>query len=135
MLQRGQISWNTCSYLITDIDRTQQFYLLSKINKDPLNPQGRPIVSGCGGPTEKNSQLVDHFIGKVVPLWQSYIRDSTHLTNILNGFTAQPGMLLCTMDITSLYTNIPHDEHIKSTKEMLAIDKPPDSLLHNIAVL
>ena len=30
MLQKGQISQNTCNYLTTDIDRTQQFYLLPK---------------------------------------------------------------------------------------------------------
>ena len=54
MLQRGQISQNTCNYLTTDIDRTQQFYLLPEIHKDLHNPPGRPIVSGSGGPTEKN---------------------------------------------------------------------------------
>ena len=70
-----------------------------------------------------------------MPLCQSYIRDSTHLINLLNGFTVQPGMLLCTLAITSLYTNIPHDEGIQSTKEMLAIHKPPDSLPHNCYVI
>ena len=99
MSQRGQIYQNTCNYLTTDTDRTQQFYLLPKVHKDPLNPPERPIVSGSGGPTEKNSQFVDHLIGELVPLSQSYIRDSTHLINILNEFTVQPGMLLCTMDI------------------------------------
>ena len=42
MLQKGQISQSTCSYLTIDIDRTQQFYLLPKIHK---NPPGRPIIS------------------------------------------------------------------------------------------
>ena len=55
MLQRGEISQSTCNYLTTDIDRTQQFYLLPKIHKDALNPPGRPIVSVSGGPTEKKS--------------------------------------------------------------------------------
>ena len=68
MSQRGQISQNTCNYLTIDIDRTQQFYLLPKIHKDPLNPPGRSIVSGSGELTEKNSQLVNHFIGPLVPL-------------------------------------------------------------------
>ena len=40
-------------------------------------------------------------------------------------------MLLCTLHITNLYTNIPHNEGIQSTKEMLAFHKPPDSLPHN----
>ena len=126
---------NTCDYLTTDNDRTQQFYLLPKIHKDPLNTPGRPIVSGSGGPTEKNSQFVDHFIGQIVPLSQSCIRDSTHLINILNGFTVQPGILLCTLDITTLYTNTPYNEGIQSTKEMLAIHKPPDSLPHNCYII
>ena len=93
MLQRGEISQNTCNYLTTDNDRTQQFYLLPKIHKDALNPPGRPMVSGSGGPTEKISQLVGHFIGKIVPLSKSYVRDSTHLINILKDFTIQPGIL------------------------------------------
>ena len=119
---------STCNYLTTDTDRAQQFYLLPQINKDPL---GRPVVWGSGGPTEKISQLADHFIGPLVPLLKSHIRDSTHLKNILNNFTVQSGMLLCTLDITSLYTNIPHNEGTQSNKEMLAIHKPPDSLPQN----
>ena len=83
MLQRGQITQNTSTYLTTDIDRTQQFYLLPKIHKDINNPPGRPIVSGSRGHTEKISQFVDHFIGPLVPLSRSYIRDSTHMINIL----------------------------------------------------
>ena len=101
MLQRGEISQNTCNYLTADNDRTQLFYLLPKIHKDALNPPGRPIVSGSGGPTEKIPQLVDYFIGKIVPLSQSYVRDSTHLINMLKDFTVQPGILLCTLVLSS----------------------------------
>ena len=70
-----------------------------------------------------------------MPLSQSYIRDSTHLINILSGFTVQPSMLLCTLDITSLYTNIPHNEATESIKRMLAIHKPPVSLPHNSYII
>ena len=131
MLQRGQISQSTCNYLTTDNDRTQQFYLLPKIHKDPHNTTRRPIVSGSGGPTEKISQFVDHFIGPLVPLAQSYIRDPTHLINILNKLTMQPGMLLCILDITSLYTNIPHNEGIQSIKETLTIHRIHNNLPNN----
>ena len=54
LLQKGQISQSTCNYLTSDTDRTQHFYLSPKIHKDLLNPPGIPIVSGSGGPTEKN---------------------------------------------------------------------------------
>ena len=83
----------------------------------------------------KKSQLVDHFIGPLVPLSQSYIRDSTHLINIPYKFIVQPGILLCMLDITSLYTNIPHNEGIQSNKEMLAIHKLPNSLPQNSYII
>ena len=132
MLQRGQIFQNTSNYLTTDIDRTQQFYLLPKIHKDIDNPPGRPIVSGSGGPTEKISQFVDHFIG---PLSESYIRDSTHMTNVLNKFSMLPDALLCTLDITSLYTNIPYNEGIQSIKAFLAIHRHTNALPHNSYII
>ena len=44
-------------------------------------------------------------------------------------------MLLCTLHITSLYTNIPHNEGIQSIKEMLAIHKPHDSLPQNSYII
>ena len=114
--------------MTTDIDRTQQFYLLPKIHKDIDNPPRRHIVSGSGGPTEKISQFVDHFIGPLVPLSESYIRDSTHVINILNKFNMHSDMLLCTLDITSLYTNIPHNEGIHSIKEFLAMHRHTNAL-------
>ena len=131
MLQRGQISQNTSNYLTTDIDRTPQFYLLPKIHINLHNPPGRPIVSGSGGPTEKISQFVDHFIRPLVQLSDSYIRDSTHMINILNKFNMSPDMLLCTLDIASLYTIIPHNEGIQSIKEFLAIYRHTNTLPYN----
>ena len=74
-------------------------------------------------------------IGQIVPSSKSYVRDSTHLINILKDFTIQPGILLCTLDVTSLYTNIPHSEGIQSIKEMLAMHKPPDTLPHNSYII
>ena len=44
-------------------------------------------------------------------------------------------MLLCTFDITSLYTNIPHNEGTESIKKMLVIHKPSDSLPHNSCII
>ena len=128
MLQKGQISKGTCSYLTTDIDGTQQFYLLPKIHKNPKNPLGRSIVLGSGGPTERISQFVDYFIRHLLPFYQSFNMDSTHLISTLNVLTIQPRILLCNLDITSLYTNIPHNEVIHAIKEMLAIHRPPNDL-------
>ena len=66
MLQRGQIMEKTCYYLVNNIDRTHQFYMLPKIHKGLPKPPGRPIASGSESPT-KIFQFVDHFINTLVP--------------------------------------------------------------------
>ena len=57
MLQRDQIAEKTCSYLTTDLDRTQQFYMQPKIHMNAHNPPGRPIVTGTQGSIETISQF------------------------------------------------------------------------------
>ena len=47
MPQKVQISQNSCSYLTTDIDRTQHFHMLPMIYKGPKNSPGRPIFTIC----------------------------------------------------------------------------------------
>ena len=42
----------------------------------------------------------------------SYLRDSSHLLNIIRHLKVPPGSILATLDVTSLYTNIPNDEGI-----------------------
>ena len=49
------------------------FYTLTKIHK-PL-PVGRPIISGCEGPTERISSLVDHLLQPVAQKQTSYLKD------------------------------------------------------------
>ena len=93
------------------------------------------MVSGSGGPTEKIAQFVDHLIGPLVSLSRSYIRDSTHMINILNNFKILPDMLLCTLDVTSLYTNIPHNEGTQAVKELLATHRDTNALPHNSYII
>ena len=67
------------------IPRTQQMYFLKKIHKSPTAV--RPICSGCAGPTERISKLVDHHMRPFVPEIQSYVKDSGHLIEILEKTT------------------------------------------------
>ena len=57
------------------------------------------------------------------------------MINILNNFKLLPGMLLCTLDITSLYTNIPHNEGTQAIKEFLAIHRDTNALPHNSYII
>lgn len=92
-----------------------RFYLLPKIHKEG-NP-GRPIISSCGTITENISAFVDSFLKSIPPLLPSYIKDSIHFLNKikqLNDMGLPRNIILCTLDVASLYTNIPHKEGIEA---------------------
>ena len=97
--------------------RTQQLYFLKKIRNNPIAV--RPIVSGCGGPTEKISQLVDLHLKPHIPKIRSYLKDSGHLISILEGTPVPINHTLATIDVKSLYLNIPHEEGITAVLNRL----------------
>ncbi len=97
--------------------RTQQLYFLSKIHKNLV--AYRPIVSESSGPTEAIYQYVDHLLKPIAFLQNSYIRDSGEFVNILEKTRFARDAILVTIDATSLYTNIPQDEAIKTCTNML----------------
>ncbi|CAH3152324.1 unnamed protein product, partial [Porites lobata] len=48
------------------------FYTLTKIHKP--KPVGRPIISGCDGPTERISSFVDTLLQPIAQKQQSFIK-------------------------------------------------------------
>ena len=97
--------------------RTQQMYFLKKIHKSPTAV--RPICSGCSGPTERISKLVDIHLQPIVPKIESYIKDSGHLIQMLENITLPKQCTIATIDVSAMYTNIPHEEGIKAVKNRL----------------
>jgi len=91
--------------------RTPIFYILPKIHK--VNAPGRPIVSAVSGPTDNLSRFIDNILRPLVPLIPSYIKDTSHILQKLRSLGHIPThAILCTMDVSSLYTNIPHQEGV-----------------------
>ena len=134
---RGIIDNTTRDYLTFQTDsmpRTQQLYFLKKIHKNPIAV--RPIVSGCGGPTERISQFIDLHLQPFVPKVKSYIRDSGHLINILEKTKIPTNSILATIDVKSLYLKIPHKEGVEAVKNRLyyknresdAVSIPPGAM-------
>ena len=136
---------NCHRWALLDLDqvRTSVFYHLPKVHKDPLKPPGRPIVSGCNGPTEKLSKLVEHWLQPLVQQLQSNIKDTTHFLQIVEGWKTcysplPPEALLVTIDVVGLYTNIPHPEVALSLTDSLATNRhlvpeaPPTALFLKI---
>ena len=91
--------------------RTPLFYGLSKIHK-PECPL-RPIVSGYDGPTDHLSAYITHFIQPLASNLPSHIKDTKNFFNLIEKLPPLlSNVLLVTADMTSLYTNIPHEEGI-----------------------
>ena len=83
-------------------------YFLKKLHK---NPHGiRSIVSGCSRPTKRISSFLDHIIKPLVPTIPSHIKDSPHLKSLLENTPILSNAILATIDVSSLYTNIPQDK-------------------------
>jgi hypothetical protein len=76
-----------------------------------MPPPGRPVVAANGAPTEKISQFVDHFVNPFCPKIKSFVKDTTHFLQKLEGIGQLPkGSFLVTMDVVALYPNIPHQK-------------------------
>ena len=86
------------------------FYTLTKIHKP--KPVGRPIISGCEGPTEKISSFVDSLLQPISRQHKSYLKDTTDFINFIEETKVSENTILVSMDVTSLYTNIPQEEGI-----------------------
>ena len=99
--------------------RTPQLYLLPKIHKQD-NP-GRPIISGCGGPTVKLSQYADHLLKPLLKHIPSYVQDTTDFLRRIFSLNQDlpDNIILITLDVKSLYTNIPNDQGIQACVDML----------------
>ena len=95
------------------------FYMLPKIHKQ--NCPGRPIIAGCSSPTRALSKYLDHYLKPIVKKIPSYIKDTNHFLQIVLGpdVNFRKGDLLVTMDVKSLYTNIPQDEGIRCCLQAL----------------
>lgn len=112
LLEAKEIDKNMVRSLIPLSPIAGRFYLLPKIHK--ANVPGRPIVSGIGTVTENISLYVDSLINKIPPNIPSFIRDTNHFLSEILDLEIPNGCLLVTLDVASLYTNIPHSDGIQA---------------------
>ena len=118
--------------------RTPLFYGLPKVHKKDIPL--RPIVSGCDSPTDNLSRYITHFIQPLVTHLPSYIKDTKHFLRIIHDTpTLPPDAFLVTADVSSLYTNIPHDEgisavlhYINTHRQHMPANTPPDYIFEII---
>ena len=137
-----------------DNPRVSKFYLLPKIHKLPqlvknihgneksdvqntiekareykIIPPGRPIVSSVDSLTEPMSKHVDKILQRYVTKIKSYVKDTTDFLNKIKSVPLSSDSILVTMDVKSLYTNIPHDHGVEALRTFLEKqDVPGDEI-------
>ena len=120
MVINGEITKEVQTVLSIKKVRTPQIYFLPKIHKMKFPPPGRPIVSANDCATERISAFVDHFLNPLVKETKSYIQDTTDFLNQIEKMgKVSKDTILGTLDVTSLYTNIPNWEGISAVSEIL----------------
>ncbi|PIK56552.1 hypothetical protein BSL78_06520 [Apostichopus japonicus] len=113
IVSNGSIDRKLGQNLLENDPKPGRFYFLPKIHKEG-NP-GRPIISGNGTATEKISKFVDLLIQPLVSALPSYVQDTTDFIRKIGEIKNLPlSSLLVTLDVSSLYTNIPNEEGISA---------------------
>ena len=112
LLQEGHIDDMTAKWpsLTPNPPHIPIFYTLTKIHR--LTPVGRPIISGCDGPMERVSTFVDWPIQPIVEKQDSSLKDTIDFLNFIESTKLPENTVLVFVDVTSLYTNIPHKEGV-----------------------
>uniref|UniRef100_A0A8C5LU34 Reverse transcriptase domain-containing protein n=1 Tax=Leptobrachium leishanense TaxID=445787 RepID=A0A8C5LU34_9ANUR len=106
-------------FLFSEFSKIALFYFLPKVHKHLNAPPGRPIISGIDSLTNHLSSYIDHFLQPLVKNTRSYLKDTSHILRELKKINWEPDMLFATIDVSSLYTSIPHDKGIESIKKVL----------------
>ena len=115
----GLITNNVSNGLQVNEPKTSKFNLNPKIHKE--NNPGRPVINSVDCHSAKISKYVDHHLQPEVCKLKSYTKDSTDTIKKISaiGNDIQEDDILVTMDVRSLYTNIPNEEGIQAVRETL----------------
>ncbi|XP_026741900.1 uncharacterized protein LOC113503954 [Trichoplusia ni] len=107
-----------------------KIYGLPKIHKSnwPL----RPIVSQIDAPTYKLSRHLATLLQPYTGQTSSYVRDSRHFVELLEGIQLQDTDIMVSFDITSLFTNVPVDEVIRIITTLLGGTTLPTGYVESI---
>ncbi|XP_069508614.1 uncharacterized protein [Ambystoma mexicanum] len=119
-LEREIITQKEFNFLVPKNTRTPLIYMLPKIHKSMSAPPGRPIVSLSGSILEPVGQYLDHFLKPLARNTPTYLSDSCDVIRIVEAFPFNSDHdLLITLDVESLYSNIPQEDSLGIIKRFL----------------
>lgn len=137
LLQRRFISSNEYNFLVPPKSpKPRRFNILPKIHKPHLTgtmPPGRPIVSDVKTNSSATAKLIEFFLNPLARQLRSHVRDSFHLIALLRSVILSTNAIFVTLDVRSLYTNVPIDEGIRRVTR--AFLRHPDTNRPNAEII
>ena len=134
LYRKKYITTSQHNFLRNFESKDRQFYLLPKVHKpktdwhygpnDNLVPPGRPIISDVNSVTYQISKYINTFLLPLAKLTDSYLIDTDDFILKLSDLYLPRHCYLFTLDVKSLYTNIPINEGIDTVK--LFFERFPD---------
>ena len=123
-LQKGYIDEKMHKTLLPPKAQGSKLYLLPKVHKQFEGfPKCRPIVASSGCNTERISWFVDNIVKEKVKSLDSYIEDTPDLLRKIIEINEKgdipEGAIPISIDIKSMYSNIPLDEGLEAFRECL----------------
>ena len=98
--------------LLEEKIKTPEFHLLPKMHK--ANNPGRSAISSVNCHTSRSSEFVDYYLQTEVKKLKSYVIDTTDFIKKIEATDhVSDDSYLVSLDVRSLYTNIPHKEGLK----------------------
>ena len=117
----GKVEENVIRALMPQSSRTAELYGLPKDHK--TNVPLRPIVSACGDPLDKISQLLEKILSQLLRFVAAHLTNTEEYLRRLSekypGHNLPPDSIVFSVDVTNLYGNIPYKEAIESAKCLL----------------
>ena len=95
--------------------RVQHAAFLKKIHKCPMGI--RPIVSTVNSATANLAEFLDHYLQPIMKQLPAYLKDTTQFLREIADIPVHGETWLVTVDVKSLYTNIPNEEGIRACYE------------------
>ncbi|XP_075440576.1 protein-L-isoaspartate O-methyltransferase domain-containing protein 1 isoform X1 [Ascaphus truei] len=120
-ITNGWISEDTGKFLTQQHPKMPVLYTIPKIHKSVTHPPGRQIISARSSLCHPLSQYVYFYLQPLVACMATYVKDTTDFMAHINNLTFDPSKcILFTLDVTSLYTNIPHREGLDAIRSKLS---------------
>ena len=112
---KGRIDGVTAKKLMIYNSYFPRYYGLPKIHKPVLSL--RPIISSIQAPNSKIAQWLTDILTQAYNKDNRYfVKDSFEFASFINGLTLPEGYVLVSLDVTSLFTNIPIELVVNSIK-------------------